>query len=69
MAQIERRQARLRRIRRRISSSIEDVPQNPQAGYQIGLSDKLPKDIGAFLRSHTRDPVIKVFIWLLVFQV
>ena len=63
LAQIERRQARLRRIRQRIpkaASSIEVAPQNPKAGYQIGQSDKLSKDIGAFLRSHAGDPAVKV---------
>jgi hypothetical protein len=65
LAGIERRQARLRRIRQRLhkaASIIEDVPQNPKAGYQIGQSDKLPQDIGAFLRTRAGDPAVKVVV-------
>jgi hypothetical protein len=64
LAKIERRQARIQRIGQRLSkasSSIEDVPQDPKADYQIGQSDKHPQDIGAFLRSRAGDPAVKVY--------
>jgi hypothetical protein len=63
LAHIERRQARIRRIRQRLSKSppkTETVLQDPDSKYCIGIDEKLPQDIGTFLRSHAGDPAIEV---------
>jgi hypothetical protein len=63
LTQIERRQARIRRIRQKLPIASTDIPtaENPaDAHHHIGTSDKLPQDIGSFLRTNTGDPAIKV---------
>ena len=63
LTHIERRQARIRRIRERLAKSppkTETVSQDPAAKYCISTDEKLPQDIGTFLRSHAGDPAIEV---------
>ena len=64
MTQIERRQARLRRIRalhRNIGRPLdENIPASPEAHHIIGVSQNLPVDIPEFLRKNVRDPAVKV---------
>jgi hypothetical protein len=63
LAHIERRQARIRRIRQKLAKSlrnVEAVSKNPDVKYCIGKDEKHPHDIGTFLRSHAGDPAVKV---------
>jgi hypothetical protein len=65
MTQMERRQARIRRIKHSLSSTraqAEPVAAEPEARYHIGVSQNRPEHIGTFLRSHEGDPAIKVGI-------
>lgn len=65
MTGIERREARIRRIREKLYSKGKkpaDVPsiQDPHAHHHIGTSQNNHVDIGSFLRDNTGDPAIKV---------
>ncbi|KAH7902978.1 hypothetical protein BJ138DRAFT_236039, partial [Hygrophoropsis aurantiaca] len=67
LAQIERRQARIRRIKKRLQSQPQpiendNVAPDPRMHYQIGGSEKFFDDIGHFLRSHAGDPAIQNYL-------
>jgi hypothetical protein len=66
MTQIERRQARIRRIKHRLSSTraqAEDVATDPDVRYHIGSSQNMHQHIGTFLRETEGDPATKVGIF------
>ena len=63
VAHIERRQARIRRIRQRLAKSsrnVETMSKDPGVKYCIGKDEKHPHDIGSFLRSRAGDPAVNV---------
>lgn len=62
LTKIERRQARIRRIRHKSGSLYkrENVPSDPAGHYHIGRSQNQFEHIGTFLRSFKGDPAIKV---------
>ena len=64
LARIERREARLRRIRAKLASAGESqgepVERTPQEHHHIGVSQSHHEHIGSFLAKHTGDPAIKV---------
>jgi hypothetical protein len=66
MTQIERRQARLRRIRTRNQMAgkpmDENVATTPEAHHCIGISQNHPENLFIFLQNHRGDPAIKVII-------
>lgn len=70
MAQIERRQKRIRRIRQKIlkeggdpSGNRNEVKANNlDAQHHIGISENLHEDIGLFLRKREGDPAVKVLL-------
>jgi hypothetical protein len=68
MTQIERRQARLRRIRTRYQlagkSLDEDVATTPEAHHCIGTSQNHPENVTIFIQNHKGDPAIKVTLTL-----
>jgi hypothetical protein len=64
LAQIERRQARIRRIQARLhhnkQTQREAVANTPHEHHHIGLSQNQHEHIGTFLRKNTSDPAVKV---------
>jgi hypothetical protein len=64
MTKIERRQARLRRIRARYSKAKsqgnEEVATTPDAHHVIGHSQNFPENIPLFLQKYAEDPAVKV---------
>jgi hypothetical protein len=64
MAQTERRQARIRRIREqsggKTTVSDEKVAINPDVHHSIGQSENLPEHVSLFVQKHQGDPAIKV---------
>jgi hypothetical protein len=64
MTQIERRQARLRRIRAKYLKSDqkinEDTSVSPEAHHVIGKSQNFPEDISLFVQKNNGDPAVKV---------
>ncbi|KIJ58567.1 hypothetical protein HYDPIDRAFT_34041 [Hydnomerulius pinastri MD-312] len=66
LAAIERRQARIRRIRVRSQREAlmgdDPVPNAPDLHYVIGKSQNHPKDITNFVQSNTDDPAVKDFV-------
>lgn len=67
LTQIERRQARIRRICERLrsasnppSSRDKDVPVLPEFHHDIGRTQNLPVDLGVFVQDHMDDPAVKV---------
>ena len=66
LAQIERREARLRRIRARLSKGSDNageaVGNTPHEHHHIRVSQKQSEHLGTFLRDHSEDPAIKVSI-------
>jgi hypothetical protein len=64
MTQIERRQARLRRIRTRYLMTgkplDEDVATTPEAHHCIGITQNHPENVALLLQNHKGDPAIKV---------
>jgi hypothetical protein len=62
LAQIERRQARIRRIRARTASHRprEHVASTPHEHHHISVSQNDHEHIGTFLRDNTGDPAIQV---------
>jgi hypothetical protein len=66
MVQIERRQARIRRIRRERQQAgnpltiDSDVAFSPTSRYQLGSNQNYPEQIPLFLQRHAGDPAIKV---------
>lgn len=64
MAQIERRQARIRRIRARSfangKSEKETIAINPEVHHNIGKSENQSEHIGLFATKNSGDPAVKV---------
>lgn len=67
MTQIERRQARIRRIREQLNSSTNpkaavdvEATTPPNARYHIGKSQNEPEHITAFIQKNAGDPAVKV---------
>ena len=69
MAQIERRQKRIMRIRQKIweDSGIRNEAQSSHlhVHHHIGVSENLHEDIGVFLRMRAGDPAVKVFLYII----
>lgn len=65
MAQIERRQARIRRIRARNFANgnpeRETVAVIPEVHHSIGKSESQPQHIGLFASKNSGDPAVQVF--------
>ncbi|RDB29792.1 hypothetical protein Hypma_014062 [Hypsizygus marmoreus] len=78
LAQIERRQARIRRIREKVcsqasstsasASAPEDGSITPTEHHHIGVTENFPQHIGALLRMHAQDPAIEGFFQKLKFH-
>jgi hypothetical protein len=67
MAQIEHRQARIRRIRALnvASKKAEDkVAIDLNAHYTIGKSQNDPKHMGLFIQENSGDPAVKVRVFV-----
>src|SRR5882762_12004525 len=65
LARIERREARLRRVRARLPGNgglEEQVAKTPQEHHHIGVSQNHHEHIGTSLRRNAGDPAIKVSI-------
>lgn len=64
MADIERRQARIRNIRSCIdparAAQTEIVANDPEQQFHIGASQNVSEDIGEFVRKRAGDPAVKV---------
>jgi hypothetical protein len=64
MAQIERRQARIRRVRQKLAKKVkaasEAVPDIPDKPYNIGKCQNHPVNITQFIQQHVDDPAVKV---------
>ncbi|KJA21682.1 hypothetical protein HYPSUDRAFT_111821, partial [Hypholoma sublateritium FD-334 SS-4] len=64
---IERRQARIRRIRQKLASSTrstfthEKGPESSTCTYHIGKTQNHPLDLGVFARENCRDPAVQDF--------
>jgi hypothetical protein len=79
LVQIDRRKARIRRIRQKMSTTgsiSADLPDTHfSAGsdaaqcYRIGISQNQPQEIGIFLRTYLGDPAIKVGRTLIILGV
>jgi hypothetical protein len=61
MTKIERREARIRRIRQRLGKSTnEEVAISPDVHHIIGKTQNHPENITLFLQKHIGDPAVKV---------
>lgn len=68
MTQIERRQARIHRIRKRLESKGElgnstvqaDIATSPDARYHLGKTQNQPVQIMSFMYQNSGDPAVKV---------
>ena len=62
LAAIERRQARIRRIRTRqeISNTTDPTPDVPEQHHVIGKSQNFPEEINSFLLKNSHNPAAKV---------
>lgn len=65
LTQIERRQARLRRIKAQFPNRLnhkqaDKIERNLRDHHNIGLSQYSYEHIGTFLRVHAEDPAVKV---------
>jgi hypothetical protein len=61
LTRIERREARLRRIRAKfVKSQSEPIEKTPQEHHHIGVSQKYYEHIGTFLTKNAGDPAIRV---------
>lgn len=66
MTQIERRQARIRRIRQHLDANGKpkatpaDEAMLPNAPYHIGKSQNEPEHIISFIQENAGDPAVKV---------
>lgn len=70
LTQIECRQTRLRRIKQRhqLQTSrveVDETTNDPHVHHHIGQSEKVYDEFGYYLRSHAKDPVMKVICVLL----
>jgi len=74
MTRIERRQARIRRIKHKTTSTSKaacekDIATTPDVHYHIGKSENRHEHIPSFLRAHEGDPAVLVrFIYLQFFS-
>ena len=69
LTRIERRQARIRRIRETSKAAVapaEIIPNIPNEHYNIGKSQHLPVDLGSFVRKNMGDPAITVGVTTLI---
>jgi hypothetical protein len=68
LARIERRQARIRRIRSKMQEkniTAEDIPRKPEAHHEIGTSENFKQHLGSFLEEHSSNPAALVSLsWL-----
>jgi biotin synthase-related radical SAM superfamily protein len=65
MTRIERRQARIRRIKHKLTkkrAQAEDVATAPDAHHHIGSSQNRYEHIPSFLRAREGDPAIQVCV-------
>lgn len=66
LTQIERRQARIRKIRQRLARSAdmthETLPTTLESHHVIGQSQNIPVDLPLFVQNYPSDPAIKVSI-------
>ena len=65
MTEIERRQARIRKIRAKNTISPgqavkDDITLSPEVRYNIGKTENFPEDVGHFVHQHEGDPAHKV---------
>lgn len=65
LTQIERREARLRRIKQRHQAGVprtdaHEIANDPKLHHHIGQSEKIYDEFGQYLRNHTGDPAMKV---------
>jgi hypothetical protein len=64
LTQIERRQARIHRIRQNLdgrhSIKDSDIAVSPDVRYHVGSTQNHPENIPLFLQKHAGDPAIKV---------
>jgi hypothetical protein len=63
LARIERRQARIRRIRPQKPASQRDDEEcaaRPEAHYTIGNTENSPEHLGLFVQKHSGDPAVEV---------
>ncbi|KJA18100.1 hypothetical protein HYPSUDRAFT_145489 [Hypholoma sublateritium FD-334 SS-4] len=67
LGSIERRQARIRRIRQKLSSRAREIfvhekaPESSATSYHIGKTQNHPLDLVIFARDYCRDPAAKDF--------
>lgn len=67
LGSIERRQARIRRIRQKLSSKTEATfvyekgPESSASAYHVGKTQNHPLDLGVLYRDNHHDPAVKVF--------
>jgi hypothetical protein len=63
LARIERRQARIRRIRPQKPPSQldgEECAARPESHHTIGKTENFPEHLGLFVHKHLGDPAVKV---------
>lgn len=69
MTQIERRQARIRRIRAKLATRDESVPvdpnefgiaTSPSSRYHVGATQNQPVHLLSFVYANSHDPAVKV---------
>lgn len=66
MTQIERRQARIRRIREHLQKNGDpypvepDTPKSLDSRYHIGKTQNHPEHILSFVQKNVADPAVKV---------
>ena len=72
MTEIERRQARIRKIRAQNSPApgtqralidLDVALASPEAHHAIGKTENTPEDVGLFVQKHAGDPAFKVQIY------
>ena len=69
MAQIERRQARIRQIRSKNvlgkDAARESVPVKPEKHHVIGTSENVSEHLAMFVRKNQLDPAIEVWVCMI----
>lgn len=73
LGNIERRQARIRRICQKLHGSeniqlseSEKELETPESAYHIGKTQNNPLDLGAIARNASDDPAAKVFYFIFI---
>jgi hypothetical protein len=73
MTQIERRQARIRRICKRLQNTgnflTEDIARTAEGHHNIGKSQNFPENIYSFLQKNNGDPAIKVVFYAVMIPI